>query len=431
MSNALSIAATTLTLRSLLHDISTADYSALPVDARPVNQIEITTLAPDQVRAENGRSRLNLFLYNTEYSAAWRNMDLPRQVRSGERAPSALALSLQYLITVYAENNNELIGHVLLGSAMRILHDHPVLGREEIRSALAASELDAQLERVRITAQPLTRDDMSKLWSGFQSSYRLSAAYEVGVLLIQSQRELRASLPVLRRGSSDQGAFLTTPPPSLLRVGEIFDPALPTRPRHGKPAAELGDAIVLRGLHFDGNEMVASLLHDRQTEPRILSLAEERDDTTLRVALPQASAPDVPRNWPAGFYTVELRVQRPALPAWTTNRVSFALAPRITSLSPPSLSAAGQPLDLTITCTPQILATQRAALLLGDRSFTPSAITTPVAAGADSTLVVRVNGLGSGEHVARLRVDGVDSLPIDFTSSLPEFDPAQTVTVTA
>ena len=50
MSNALSIAATTLTLRSLLGQVASADYSTLPADARPINQIEITTLPPDQAR---------------------------------------------------------------------------------------------------------------------------------------------------------------------------------------------------------------------------------------------------------------------------------------------------------------------------------------------------------------------------------------------
>jgi len=431
MSNALSIAATTMTLRSLLNDVATADYSSLPADARPVNQIDITTLPPDQARPDNTRSRLNLFLYNTEYNATWRNMDLPRQVRPGENAPSVLPLNLHYLLTVYAENDNELIGQVLLGNAMRILHDHPVLSREEINIALALSELDAQVERARITAQPFTRDDLSKLWSGFQSEYRLSAGYEVGVLLIESRRGARAPLPVLRRGGADRGPLVTAAPaPTLLRVAEFFDPSLPARPPHGKPAAELGDVIVLRGAHFDGNEMIASLLHDRLETPQTLPLEEERDDTTVRVALPPATDADVPRDWPAGFYTTELHVQRPAPPAWTTNRLSFALAPRITSISPASQSAAGQPFDLTVTCTPQILNEQRAVLLLGDRAFPPSSIMPPADANSDSTLVVPVDGLEAGDYVTRLRVDGVDSIPIDFTTALPEFDPAQTLTIT-
>lgn len=432
MSNAFSIVAATLTLRSLLNEVATADYSNLPADARPVNQIDITTLPPDQVRPDNARSRLNLFLYNTEYNASWRNMDPPRQVRPGENAAPVLPLNLHYLITVYAENDNELIGQVLLGNAMRILHDHPVLSRDEINTALALSELDAQVERVRITAQPFTRDDLSKLWSGFQSEYRLSAGYEVGVLLIESERDARAPLPVLRRGGEDRGPLVTAAPaPTLLRVAEFFDPSLPTRPPHGKPAAELGDVIVLSGRHFDGSDMTASLLHDRLETAQTLPLEAERDDTTVRVALPPATDADVPRDWPAGFYTIELQVQRPAPPTWTTNRLSFALAPRISSITPPTQSAAAQPFDLTVACTPQILAEQRAVLLLGDYAFPPTSVTTPSGDGnADTTLVVPVSGLEADNYVARLRVDGVDSIPIDFTTALPQFDAAQTLTIT-
>ena len=95
MSNALSIAAVTRTLRNLLNSVAAADYSALPLDTRPIAQIEVTTLPPDRVRLPDAsRSRLNLFLYQAELSAAWRNRDLPRQVRPGEAGHSSLPLNL-------------------------------------------------------------------------------------------------------------------------------------------------------------------------------------------------------------------------------------------------------------------------------------------------------------------------------------------------
>ena len=50
---------------------------------------------------------------------------------------------------------------------------------------------------IRITLQPLSIDDISKLWAGFQMQYRLSVAYEVAVVLIDSTRPTRAAPPVL------------------------------------------------------------------------------------------------------------------------------------------------------------------------------------------------------------------------------------------
>jgi hypothetical protein len=41
---------------------------------------------------------------------------------------------------------------------------------------------------VRVTLQPLSLEEMSRLWSTFQTQYRLSVAYEVSVVLIDSAR---------------------------------------------------------------------------------------------------------------------------------------------------------------------------------------------------------------------------------------------------
>jgi hypothetical protein len=432
MSNSLSIAAVTRTLRNLLNSVATADYSALPSDTRPTTQIEVTTLPPDRVRLPDAsHSRLNLFLYQTDINATWRNMDLPRRVRPGEAGHAPLPLNLFYVITAYAENDSELIGQVLLGTAMQILHDHPVLSRSEIGSALALSELDTQVERVRITPQPFALDELSKLWAGFQSEYRVSVMYQVAVVLIESNRPLRAALPVLRRGGADRGPLVVAAPaPTLLEVLEYFDPTLPTRPPHGKPAAELGDVVVLRGSNFGDEDMTARLQHRRLDDPLMLPLETERTDSEVQFRLPVASDPGIPAAWPAGFYTVELEVQRPTPPNWTTNRLPFGLAPTITGLNPTSQAAGAQPFDLSVTCTPQVLAEQRAVLLMGDREILPTNTTTPPDPDSDTTLVFPIDGLEPGDYVVRLRIDGVDSIPIDFTTSLPQFDSNQTVAIT-
>ena len=431
MSNALSIAAATLTLRNLLNEVATADYSTLPADARPLNTIDITTLPPDQARPDAARNRVNLFLYHTEYDAAWRNTDLPRRGRPGEALPPALPLNLHYMVTVYAENDNELIGHVLLGTAMRILHDHPVLSRDKIRTALSQAELDQQVELVRVTALPFSPEEVSEIWSGFQSEFRLSAGYKVGVLLIDSTRAAHAALPVLRRGTADRGpAVVAGAAPNLTAVAELFDAGAP--PFAAKPAAELGDTVVLNGFHFAGADMMARLTHGLSDTVHTRQLLAERDDTTVRFTLPPITDPSVARDWPAGFYAVELVVTRPDAPPWTTNRLTFALAPSVSALAPPSQTVGGQPFALTLTATPQILADQRVSVLLGDREFAPNpgGIVTPADQDTPSTVTVTVDGLADGSHVARLRIDGIDSLPVDFTAVPPVFDPAQTLVVT-
>ncbi len=92
MSNPLAIAAVTAMLRELIKR-GVRDFLPNPDD-------NVTTKPLDKAR--NGNSspdQLNIFLYQTVPNAAWRNMDMPRQVRPGETGQPPLALNLHYLIT--------------------------------------------------------------------------------------------------------------------------------------------------------------------------------------------------------------------------------------------------------------------------------------------------------------------------------------------
>jgi len=152
-----------------------------------------------------------LFLYQVLRSAAWTNQSIPRQSQPGESPAPLLPLNLWYLLTAYGRDDDatQPFGHQLLGRAMSVLNDYPILSPDDIRSATTASlpraDLDKQIERVRITLQPLSVEDISKLWTGFATQYRLSAAYEISVALIESTLPAKTPLPVLTRGKGDQG----------------------------------------------------------------------------------------------------------------------------------------------------------------------------------------------------------------------------------
>ncbi len=438
MSNHFALAAVTRTLRNLLTRVAAEDFSALPDDVRPNGEIRITSLPPHRVQTgEDTGNQLNLFLYHAEPSPAYRNMDLPRRVRPGERGRPPLALNLHYLVTAHGEGDSELVAHALLGTAMGILHDHPVLGRDEIRNALPASHLDEQFERIRITPHPLGLEDLSRLWAGFQSEFRLGAAYQASVVLIESRHPTTAALPVLRRGPDDEGVrTVAGPGPTLLRIRSIHAPGLPENPRNGKPAAELGDTLLLEGAHLRGGPVVAILRHPLLDTPLELPASEPTGPglpvgSGVEVTLPPAASAGASRAWPPGIYTVELRYAPGDAPALHTNRLPFPLAPSVESLSPDTADVGAQPFHLTLTCRPQVRVGQPVSLLLGSREFPPDPVVAPGAPDDPSTLVFRVSTLGEGAWVARLRVDGADSIPIDFTVSPPVFDAGQTLTLTS
>src|SRR5439155_15364191 len=89
-----------------------------------------TILPPDKARGTNNANQLNIFLYQILPNAAWRNMNIPNQVASGETANAPLALTLHYLVTAFGRDNDTALpfGHHLLGRAMSILFDHALLG---------------------------------------------------------------------------------------------------------------------------------------------------------------------------------------------------------------------------------------------------------------------------------------------------------------
>src|SRR6187549_2755983 len=112
---------------------------------------------------------------------------------------------------------------------MRVLHDKSVLAATDIRNAtdevplLQGAALDRQFENVKITPEHLSLEEMSKLWTTFQTQYRISAAFQLSVVLIESQRPVKAPLPVLQRGEQDRGPDIVPTMPGVLEGIEYRD----------------------------------------------------------------------------------------------------------------------------------------------------------------------------------------------------------------
>ena len=408
MSNPLAIAATTLTLQAILQSgiVSASD----PTDTDLTDTI-VTILPPDKARGNGNANQLNLFLYQILPNAAWRNMNIPTQVASGETGNPPLALTLHYLVTAFGKDNDTTLpfGHHLLCKAMSVLYDHALLGPDEIRAATSASfpltDLDKQMERVRITLQPMSLEEISKLWTGLVTQYRLSVGYEVSVMLIESTQAKKTPLPVLSRGVSSSGNLIS-PFPAL---DQIQFP-------NSQTAALLGDSLVFTGNNLDGTQVALVFNHSLWSLPVEIPAP---GGTATQVTL---TIPNSPANWPAGFYTVSLKVQRPTETyRRTTNQLSFALAPKMTIIPP---NAAGPNITYTVTSSPEVRAEQSAALLLGDQEIVAQPHTTQT-----PTLSFKAQNLTAGDFYVRLRIDGVDSLLVDRSGKVPKFDSSRAVKV--
>ncbi|MEO8810298.1 MAG: DUF4255 domain-containing protein [Rhodanobacter sp.] len=413
MSNVLAIAAASRTLRNLL-------LAQIPALDPELSDLEVTMQPPDIARKGISKSQLNLFLFQVIANAAWRNLDMPGRVRPGETAPPALALNLHYLITAWGrgDNDSDALSHRVLAAAMSTLHDSPILDGTAIASALPDNDLANQIEHVRITPLTQSVEELSKLWTAFQANYRISTAYEAAVVLIDSQAATRAPLPVLRRGAADRGVIATTGAAPVLDT--LSYPLV-------QPAARLGEDIVLGGRQLTTDHALARLTNLRLDAP--IDIAPVAGVTAGTLGVHLADAPEdtgAAARWAPGIYTMALLIQPPGVPPLLSNELPLVLAPRITL---GALTALVGNITLDLTCLPRIRDGQRVFLLFGDRLLEPASISSPLDPLQPSALVFEVPAVSAGTYTVRLRVDGADSIPVDFSGSAPVFASNQQVVV--
>ena len=432
MSNALAIASVTAVLKDLL-DNALIDQSVSAAVSAPV---AVTALAPDRVKTGDGEvAQLNLFLYHVAPNQGWRNVGLPSRNSRGDRLTNApLALDLYYMVSAYGKQDFE--AEILLGYAMHVLHETPVLTRDSIRkslgpgappistdllpprfAALTASDLAEQVELVKIVPQPLTTEEISKLWTAFQAKYRPSVAYRLSVVLIESKSPAKTPLPVLTRGPVDaasqrEGGIVAAP--DLVPPYPTLTEAMPP---NGQTAVRLNDVLTVRGHHLGAAQVKARFRHTRTGG--VLEVATTgATDASFRVTIPSD-----PAALP-GLYTLAALLQQPDQADRVTSELPVPLAPRIVSVG--AVAVAGK-VTVTVKCSPKVRAIQQITLIVGERELVADSLATDPTDAL--TFQAQAVDLPTGTQFVRLRVDGVESFLIDRSGAVPRFDATQQVTL--
>jgi len=346
MSTYEAIRGVTWTLRKLLQD------NMVTTTTTPVS---VTLVPPDvSVSGVSGR-RVNLFLYLVEENAFLKNQEIPGEGYPGAYGHPPLSLNLHYLMTGYSEtdasNESELPAQEALADAMGVFHDFAILTPN---NATLDSSLIGQFEQVKITLQPASLDEMTKVWSAIPSAnYRCSVAYNVSVVQIESRTPRRMALPVKTRRL--HAATMGCP-----RITAVYrTPTLPSDLK-GDVRAAVGQSLTIEGSGFRA----------LQTWVRLGGLdpipVVPSSDGLLQVTVPDAFYPPVPPNPPVaippdlqlqpGPQLVEVRIQRSGdgiqggLDRGTTssepqaevsNQSVFVLVPAITAVTPDPANVTG------------------------------------------------------------------------------------------
>jgi hypothetical protein len=345
MSDFQAIGGVSATLQALLRD------RLEPPPGLDITRVHITLSTPrsDQETGQASEDpRINLFLYRVNENVQLKNQEIPGHGHPNAFGYPPLSLDLHYLITAYGSTPlpesdfvNETRAHYLLGSAMRVLHDFPVIAeslvtvREPSGQQILHESLRGEFEKIKLILDPLSLEDLTKVWTALTLPYRLSAAYLVSVVQIESQRP--RVYPRLVREPPSAGPRVYAIPLRTPQITEILvrrppgDPADMERPY---PYARLGDTLIILGRHFAG------------TGTRVVLGAVEmpvtpRSDDRIEISVPDDTLPDssvIPqeKRLQPGPQAAAVVVGVPDLPqtGFYSNRAAFMLVPRISTLLP-------------------------------------------------------------------------------------------------
>jgi hypothetical protein len=429
MSNAFAIAAVTAVMEGLLRN----GLSAPVVTASAGGTITVSALPPDRVLPPSGADpdQLNLFLYQVTYNQGWRNEGLPARNSAGERANNPmLALNLHYLMTAYG--SRDLNAEIILGHAMQMLHETPILTREDIRRALtpgappapppqlADSGLAEQIENIRISPEAMNTEEAFRVWSSLQTHYRPTAGYLVSVVLIESARSFKSALPVSGVQPADH-------PGRNIYMLPFHQPLIE---RVVAAAGENAPITAGSSLRIQGQRLFADKVQVFSGSIDLTSAIKQASETQITIELPNAL--------PAGLYAgiLPLQVAHP-LDLGTpptehrgveSNVKPFVLSPVIGS-SPVGAATpdgavdglAARKGDITASFNPKVGKRQRVILMLnqinvpaGQKSHAytinaPKDNGMPSADTETDTIKFAFRKVVAGDYLVRARVDGAES----------------------
>ena len=420
MSNALAISGVTAVLQYYL----TGVYSGL--SALFGGTVTISSQAPDILQnafSSGGttQNQVNLFLHQVTHNPAWRNVDLPSLAADGKTQLKnpPLALDLHYLLTAYGSYDWQ--AEALLGYALLLLHERPVISRNEVRdalnsvtsihlpqlaTALATSGLADQIEMIKITPATLGREEMAWLWTALKADYRPTFPFQVSVVLMYQPANVVFALPVMKR-------VVQAVPVTPAAILEVVPP-------NTQSAALPGDTVTVTGEFLAGASQV-TLMNQRLGIQRVVTLVPA-SVTNTSFTFP---VPNSPATFPAGFYELSVQfLDTAGKIVQTTNTLPIAIAPAVQPLA--SVTAVSNVINgvpgtlVSLTCNPDVQPTQNVSLILSGAA----------APAKDFTSVTNALSfqftppLPSGLQLIRLQVDGVTSLvtwqksPLAFTGPM-------------
>ena len=372
--------------------------------------ITVSVKSPDSM--EDADKLVNIFLYQVTPNLGYRNKDLPARAYSGNMVTKQqLGLDLHYLITAYGEKQkDEFAAHRLLGEVARLLHETPVLTRdflqeiikeaekpnplhlpENVKSDIINSNLDKQLELVKLTMENPSLEDMTKLWSSFfkTGSYRISITYKATVVLIDGEHAASVAIPVRERNIyaiAPKQPEITYVDPQVLEYGMATVRIVGKNLKADDVRIDLGKDIDVGDLPEPNQVADDELVVD------VSSL----DIGVHQIRVVHALSIGTPESLHKGP---------------ESNAAVFAIAPKFTHTIDPSNAAVVTADKLTLKVEQGIKKGQKVEVILGAQKPIRVEITSEPVHNIED---VNVSDMEAGTYPVRLRVDGAETQPDEY-----------------
>lgn len=153
------------------------------------------------------RTGLSVWLYRVVRDDLTLNRP-PRRISTGLIQPPPLPLRLHYLLSPVAgtgQDDSPETEQVILGKALQVFNDHPTLTGVDLTDDFAGTDTT-----VTTRFEPLTIDELARVWDALATSYRTSVSVEVTVVELSTDVTLVSGPPV-RVPVLNTGVEVSTP----------------------------------------------------------------------------------------------------------------------------------------------------------------------------------------------------------------------------
>ncbi len=188
--------ATSLTLLDFLATGIAADPELGPLfDLMSGGTMRVALNTPEEM-TQNNLQGISLWLYRLVRDDQRLNAP-PERVSPTRLQPTPLPVRLHYLVTPIvtvdpvdpsASSERE---QTILGKAMQLLYEHPVLRGTDLQDTLAGT-----VAQLGVRLESHTMDELSRIWTALGRSYELSVSYEVTVVNIEPLAQPVSVAPV-------------------------------------------------------------------------------------------------------------------------------------------------------------------------------------------------------------------------------------------